>query len=70
MEAKINGKKEQLNAGLTLNDLLVNRKVRPEMVAVEINGNMVDRDIYKSTVINEGDEVEYLYYMGGGVKAI
>lgn len=70
MEAKINGKKEHLNAGLTLNDLLVNRKVRPEMVAVEINGNMVDRDIYKSTVINEGDEVEYLYYMGGGMQAI
>lgn len=66
VEVKINGKKEQVEPGTSVKKILVSKKVRPEMVAVEINGQIVDREIYDVTLINEGDELEYLYYMGGG----
>ncbi|WP_455389800.1 sulfur carrier protein ThiS [Petrachloros mirabilis] len=36
------------------------------MVAVEVNDAMVDREHLGSTQLNEGDRLEFLFYMGGG----
>ncbi|HSN03388.1 MAG TPA: MoaD/ThiS family protein [Nitrospira sp.] len=36
------------------------------MVAVEVNDKMIDRDHLATTQLNEGDQVEFLFYMGGG----
>ena len=40
----------------------------PEMVSVEYNGDILDRDKFEKTQIKEGDEIEFLYFMGGGVQ--
>lgn len=66
MVVKINGKSEQIDRGLTVISVLKSKNIRPEMVAIEINGSIVEREDYGTTVLKEGDEVEYLYYMGGG----
>jgi len=36
------------------------------MVSIQLNGEFVVRDDYDSTLVNEGDEVDFLYFMGGG----
>ena len=65
MQVKINGKAEEISGGSVL-DLLQAKKIEPQMVAVEVNDAMIDRDHLATTRLNEGDRVEFLFYMGGG----
>ena len=68
MNIQINGKVESFVAEtLTVSALLVAQKVdMPEMVSVEVNGDVLDLDAFGTTVVKEGDTVEFLYFMGGG----
>lgn len=53
----------------TINDLLKEKKVEmPEMVSVQLNGNFVKRENFNATHLKENDEVEFLYFMGGGAQ--
>ena len=68
MKLTINGNSEtvQLKQG-TISELLAVKKVEmPEMVSVELNGNILRRADYQTTVLQENDQVEFLYFMGGG----
>lgn len=65
MIVKINGKKEEVQE-TTLSDLLKAKNIEPRMVTVELNSKMVDRSSLNQTRIHEGDEIEFLYFMGGG----
>ena len=65
MQVRINGKAEDIQGGTVL-DLLAAKKIEPQMVAVEINDKMLERDHLATTTLNEGDHVEFLFYMGGG----
>ena len=71
MKVQINGKKEDHDIPeLTISKLLELKKVKmPEMVSVELNGEFLDRDKFSSTIVKENDEVEFMYYMGGGNAA-
>lgn len=68
ISVKINGKTEQLENDVSITDVLTGKGVRIQMVAVEINGNFIDKSLFDSTILRESDEVEYLYYMGGGMS--
>jgi sulfur carrier protein len=65
MQVKINGKAEEISGG-TILDLLQAKKIEPQMVAVEVNDTMMDRNHLATTRLNDGDRVEFLFYMGGG----
>ncbi|MDH5641742.1 MAG: sulfur carrier protein ThiS [Nitrospira sp.] len=65
MQVKINGKPEEIPGGTVL-DLLNSKKIEPQMVAVEVNDTVLDRDHLATTALKEGDQVELLFYMGGG----
>lgn len=62
----INGKKEELERELFLSDLLKKKDIRVEVVTVELNDAIVEKNKYDSTQIKEGDRLEFVYYMGGG----
>ncbi len=67
MKLVINGEEVTSKDGLNVNELLVEQEVKmPEMVSVEINGQILRRGEFDTTVLNEGDKVEFLYFMGGG----
>ena len=67
MKIIVNGKEIEYGTGLTVNELLVEQNVKmPEMVSVELNGQIVRRKKFDETVLKEGDKVEFLYFMGGG----
>jgi sulfur carrier protein len=65
MQVKINGKAEEVAGGSVL-DLLQAKKIEPQMVAVEVNDAMVERDHLAATQLKDGDRLEFLFYMGGG----
>ena len=65
MQVKINGKAEEVQ-GATVLDLLKAKNIDPLMVAVELNSTMLERDHLATTSVMEGDQVEFLFYMGGG----
>lgn len=67
MKIIINGSEADVTTGLTVSDLLAERQVKmPDMVSVELNGDILDRHIFQTTTLKEGDKVEFLYFMGGG----
>jgi len=64
----INGEERALEgAGISILDLLKASGVESmEMVSVQCNGEFVDRSEYATTFASEGDEIDFLYFMGGG----
>lgn len=65
MQVKVNGKSEDIQSSSVL-DLLTLKKIDPQMVAVEVNDKMIDREHLATTTLKDGDLVEFLFYMGGG----
>ena len=69
MQITANGKPAEVTGGITVEELLREQKVvTPEYVSVELNGEILDREAFATTVVFEGDKVEFLYFMGGGMK--
>lgn len=67
MNLVINGKQAQKKDGMSVTELLSEQKVKvPDMVSIEINGNILQRSEFDNTNLKEGDKVELLYFMGGG----
>lgn len=62
----INGKKEEIKEGMTVSRLLEGKKIRPEVVTVELNENIIERKNYPEVKLNPNDKLEFVYYMGGG----
>ena len=61
------GNKKEVKDGLTLPELILQEKVEmPEYVTVSINDEFVATENRNSTVLKEADNVEFLYFMGGG----
>jgi len=65
MQVKINGKTENIQGGTVL-DLLKAKNIEPQMVAIEVNDALLERSHLATTALKEGDQIEFLFYMGGG----
>jgi sulfur carrier protein len=68
MDIIINGERETLaQESLTVAELLSLKQVdRPDMVSVQLNGEFLDRQQYAATQVKNQDELDFLYFMGGG----
>ena len=68
VQLQINGAAESLeHEHLTIVELLKLKSVEsPDMVSVQLNGEMVARAEFGNTALKDGDVVEFLYFMGGG----
>jgi len=69
MRIKINGKTEEIQQETVL-QLLDARKIEPRMVTVELNSQILQREELALAVLKEGDELEFLFFMGGGSWAL
>jgi len=64
---KVNGNEQEISNPISLTELIaLNNVAQPSMVSIQLNGEFVVRDDYDSTLVKEGDEVDFLYFMGGG----
>ncbi len=68
MILKINGEKQSVeNEISTIIELLMLKNVKsPDMVTVQLNGGFVRKEDYSKTYLHDNDEVDFLYFMGGG----
>ena len=67
MTITVAGEKKEYKEGLTLPELIVKENVdMPEYVTVSINEEFVATEDKEKTVLKDGDNVEFLYFMGGG----
>ncbi len=67
MTIYVNGKEDVLMSALTVDELLSRNKVEnPDMVSVQLNGEILKRNAFQTTSMSDGDKVEFLYFMGGG----
>ena len=62
----VNGEKKTVNA-TSITELLAEESVKmPDMVSVQCNDKMLNRADFDATLIQDGDVIEFLYFMGGG----
>ena len=69
MNLTVNGKKTVIadKESLSISGLLGELDVSdPLYVTVELNGNILERINFDNIVVKDGDEIEFLYFMGGG----
>ncbi len=67
MTIYLNGKKEEIEDDMNISKLLRAKKIRQEVVTVELNDKIVAKDSYKDTTLSPEDTLEFVYYMGGGI---
>jgi sulfur carrier protein len=71
MKISVNGKETILtdNPERSVDSLLEELDVSQRLyVTVELNGEILDREAYPATPVNESDVIEFLYFMGGGAR--
>ncbi|MBR2732896.1 MAG: sulfur carrier protein ThiS [Selenomonadaceae bacterium] len=67
MVIKVNGENLNLEKSLNIAELLMAVKAaQPEYVTVQLNGEFVEREDFPKIFVKDSDEVEFLYFMGGG----
>jgi thiamine biosynthesis protein ThiS len=66
MKIRINGEEREIAGGLSIAGLLEELKIRPGRVVVELNRNIVARETHDSTLLNDGDALEIVHFVGGG----
>ena len=65
----VNDEKQDVTLPLTLGELIkLNKVFQPEMVTVQVNEEFAERDTWDGLALNEGDKVDFLYFMGGGSR--
>ncbi len=67
MRLKVNGE-EIDTAAATLLQLLQEKKIKPERVAVEVNLKVLSRKDFERYLLHEGDIVEIVNFVGGGTR--
>jgi len=65
----VNGRPVALAGPTPLLDYLRGLGVDPRAVAVEVNGEILDRDAYGTCVLKDRDVVEIVRMVGGGAAA-
>ena len=70
MKIFINGKKEsiELERVSVIKLLKVKDVEMPEMVSVQLNGSILNKDDFDTTFIQDDDQIDFLYFMGGGMN--
>ena len=67
MKLIINGDSKEIKEGIGLPELLIIENVeQPDMVSIQLNDEFVRAEEHKSITLKEGDEINFLYFMGGG----
>lgn len=66
MQLTINGEKKAFEQPLAIPALLDALGVSQQRVAVEVNRSVVPRARHAATVLQDGDEVEVVTFVGGG----
>ena len=62
----LNGKEIKINKLISVQQLLIKENLEKKMLAVAINGSIIERQDYEQTTIKEKDRIEIVRPVGGG----
>ena len=63
---QLNGDPYEINDQTNLNELLNKLKIQKNKVAIEVNGEIVQKNKYENLVLRKDDKVEIVHFIGGG----
>lgn len=67
MKLTVAGERKEYEDGISISRLVEIENVEtPEYVTVSVNEEFVESGSFDSHILKDGDEVEFLYFMGGG----
>ena len=67
MKIILNNRVDEISKeSITVNEMLILKKFSYKMRIIKINGVLISKENYDSTIIHDGDEVQMLYLMSGG----
>ena len=67
MQVTVNDELRHLPVGATVSDLVATLGLGPRRIAVEVNREIVARATYAEIVLHDGDTVEIIHFVGGGL---
>ena len=66
MLVTVNGEKRELEDGLSVAAFLRALALDPAKIAVERNAGIVSRSRFDATILQTGDQLEIVHFVGGG----
>jgi len=67
MKLQINGEARDFTSPLSLTSLIEQLGMKHDRVAIELNRNIVPRELWAETPLGEGDRLEIVHFVGGGL---
>lgn len=66
LSIEVNGKDREVTAGRTVAGLLEDLELDGRLVVVELNRQIIRRTEIEDVVLQDGDRVEIVHFVGGG----
>lgn len=66
MKVRVNGTEQEVPTGTNVTQLLAHLKILPERITVEVNLDVIRREAYDHSHLEEGDLIEIISFFGGG----
>ncbi len=66
MNVKVNGENRVFTEGTTLYDVIHTLSLEDRVMAAAVNMQIVKKDAWENAVLNDGDTIELLDFVGGG----
>jgi len=63
---QLNGSSYEVNDRTNLEDLLNKLKIMNNKVAIEVNGEIIEKKKYPNLILKKDDKVEIVHFIGGG----
>lgn len=63
---KINGEDKAVPQGISILELLDIYKINKDRVVIELNKEILRKDLYESITLKEDDQLEIVTFVGGG----
>jgi thiamine biosynthesis protein ThiS len=69
LRIQINGEHREVEGDMSLPELVISLKLKPEQIAIELNQKVVRRAQWESIVLRADDKIEIVHFVGGGGNA-
>ena len=66
MNIILNNESDEVHDGITIKELLDDKKIHTKYIAVEINQKIIPKSKYDQHELKEGDKIEIITAIGGG----
>ena len=66
MQITCNGETKKISANTTLASFISRMELNPDTVVVECDGTIIKRDEYDTLILQEGNVLELIRFVGGG----